>query len=62
MSIRGKLKAGVCWFKARLNERSTLAGVTGAISAAAVLPYPWSVASFCVGCAIAFIPDGKVAS
>lgn len=48
------------WFKARLSERSTLGGITLAISAAAALPYPWNIISFVVGTITAFIPDGNV--
>lgn len=60
MRIGDKVRAAWAWFAERMKERSTLAGVATAIGAAAALPYPWSMASFFVGCAVAFIPDGKV--
>ncbi|MBN8848144.1 MULTISPECIES: hypothetical protein [unclassified Sphingomonas] len=54
------MRKALTWFRSRLVERSTLAGVGTAAAAAAVLPWPWSVISFAVGVAVAFIPDGKV--
>lgn len=44
----------------RLEERSFWIGVGLAVSAAAVLPDPWSYVSFVVGVMGSLVPDGKV--
>lgn len=44
----------------RLRERSFWIGVGLAVSAAAVLPYPWSVLSFVAGFIGSLVPDARV--
>lgn len=44
----------------RLEERSFWIGVGLAVSAAALLPDPWSYVSFGVGVVGSLVPDGKV--
>jgi hypothetical protein len=44
----------------RLNERSFWIGVGLAVSAAAILPAPWSYLSFVAGVIGSLVPDGKM--
>lgn len=55
-----KIRAAVSYIKARLDERSTWLLFGAAITAAAALSWPWSLASCIVGCIAAMIPDGPV--
>lgn len=44
----------------RIAERSTLGDIAAACTAAAVVPYPWSLAAFILLTAKALVPDGKL--
>jgi hypothetical protein len=55
-----KVLAFASYIKDRLNERSTWLLFGAAITAAAALSWPWSLASCVVGCIAALIPDGPV--
>jgi hypothetical protein len=48
------------YLRARLCERSTLADIIAGIGAAALLPWPWSLACLGLSLAKALIPDGHV--
>lgn len=50
------------FIKSRVGERSTWVGIGMAVSAAAVLPWPWSAIAFAAGVVSSFVPDGKVGS
>jgi hypothetical protein len=54
------VRATVAYLRARLDERSTWLLFGAAITAAAALSWPWSLASCIVGCVAALIPDGPV--
>jgi hypothetical protein len=57
----GKIRAGWAYLKDRLDERSTWGDIIVGISAAAILPWPWSAASLIAAVVKALIPDGRVA-
>lgn len=54
MSVRST----VSYIRARLDERSTWILFGAAITAAAALPWPWSLISCVVGICGALVPDG----
>lgn len=53
------MSKAIGWIKARLGERSTWVGIGMAVSAAAVLPWPWSGLSFGAGVIASMVPDNK---
>lgn len=42
----------------RAGERSTLGDIAAGVTAAALVPYPWSLVAFLVLTAKALVPDG----
>lgn len=54
------MTAAFAYIKARLSERSTYLLIGAAITAAAALPWPWSLVSAIVGTIAAFTPDGPL--
>ena len=48
------------YLRARLGERSTLGDIVAGIGAAALLPWPWSLACLALSLVKALVPDGRV--
>jgi hypothetical protein len=56
MSVRST----VSYIRSRLNERSTWILFGAAVTAAAALPWPWSIIMAAVGVIGALVPDGSL--
>jgi hypothetical protein len=54
------VRAAFAYIRSRLDERSTWLLFGVAITAAAALPWPWSLVSVIVGVIAALVPDGGV--
>lgn len=55
-----KLKGAKDYILDRLDERSTWGDIIMGIGGAALLPYPWNLASMLAAIVKALLPDGKV--
>jgi hypothetical protein len=54
------MRPALSYLRRRLCERSTLGDLAAAATAAAIVPWPWSLAAMALLTAKALVPDGRV--
>jgi len=55
-----RIVTGIAYLRKRLNERSTWVAIGAAITAASVIPAPWSYWAFVAGLIGTLVADGEV--